>query len=99
MNKADKISQIDKKAQRLAGLKKKQDQLNAQIQQLEATVKSRERKQDTRRKILIGAYYLDKAKKDKTQWEGMVKLMALYLKRNADRILFDLAPLETNQKD
>lgn len=46
---------------KLEALKKKKEQLNAQIQKLESLEKVRERKHDTRRKILIGAYFIDKA--------------------------------------
>ena len=82
---------MDKKSKKLESLKKKQDQLKAQIQALEAAEKTREKKRDTRRKILIGAYYLDKAKSENS-FDEIVKLMDDYLTRNSDRILFDLEP-------
>ena len=84
---------MDKKSKKLESLKKKQDQLKAQIQALEAAEKTREKKRDTRRKILIGAYYLDKAIKE-NRFDEIVKLMDGYLNRNSDRMLFDLLPLE-----
>ena len=40
---------------RLENLKKKKEQLSARIQQIEAREKSKQRKQDTRRKILLGS--------------------------------------------
>ena len=52
---------------KLQTLRKKHQQLKAQIHALEAAEKSRERKRDTRRKILIGAYYLEQAKKNGTE--------------------------------
>ena len=48
-------------SKRLAQLKQKHEQLKAQIHTLEAAEQSRQRKQETRRKILIGAYYLNQA--------------------------------------
>lgn len=84
---------MDSKSKRLESLKKKQEQLKAQIQALEAAEKSREKKRDTRRKILIGAYYLDKAKENDSLDE-ISKLMDDYLTRSSDRTLFDLAPLD-----
>ena len=84
---------MDKKSKKLERLKKKQDQLKAQIQALESAEKTREKKRDTRRKILIGAYYLDKAIKE-NRFDEIVKLMDGYLNRNSDRMLFDLPPLE-----
>jgi len=83
-------------SQKLSTLKKKQEQLKAQIQALEARERLRERKRDTRRKILIGAYYLDKAKNDDKAWHLLVAEMDNYLSRDVDRKLFDL-PL--NQQD
>lgn len=84
---------MDKKSKKLEALKKKQDQLKAQIQSLEAAEKTRERKRDTRRKILIGAYYLDKAVEE-NRFDGIINLMSGYLNRDSDRALFDLPPLE-----
>ena len=50
------------------------------------------RKKDTRRKILIGSYYLEKAIKN-NEMEKIKTLMADYLTRNSDRNLFDLPEL------
>ena len=82
----------------LEKLKSQQAKLAARIQAAEARVKVSERKQDTRRKILIGAYYLDEARKNHggNGHDGLVALKAKldgYLKRDSDRKLFDLSPL------
>jgi len=69
-------------------LKKQRDQLNLRIQKTEALEKSRERKRDTRRKILIGAYFLDQAKSNGT-FDDLCKRMETYLTRESDRALFD----------
>ena len=84
---------MDKKSKKLESLKNKQEQLKAQIQALESAEKTREKKRDTRRKILIGAYYQDKAIKENC-FDEIVKLRDGYLNRNSDRVLFDLPPLE-----
>src|SRR5690349_11231077 len=79
----------------LEKLKKKQSQIKAQIQKLEASEKHREKKQDTRRKILIGSYYLDKARKENTA-EELYRCMDGYLTRDSDRSLFSsLPPINT----
>ena len=83
---------------KLEQLKSKKAQLAAQIQLLEAREKTAERKRDTRRKILIGAYYLDKAR-DEGTWETLVQLMDGYLTRETDRKLFDLGPKKTPQTE
>lgn len=80
---------------RIEQLKVKQAQLHAQIQKLEAQEKMQERKRDTRRKILIGAYYLDKAKSSSSDMQVLKDAMAIFLTRNMDRQLFELPPLET----
>ena len=84
---------MNAKSKKLDGLKKKQEQLKAQIQNLEAAEKSREKKRDTRRKILVGAYYLDKAITD-DRFDEITRLMDGYLTRQSDRELFDLPQLE-----
>lgn len=80
------------KQSRLDALKEKQEQLKAQIQKLESLEKSRERKRDTRRKILIGSYFLDKTNEQGTL-DSLYQKMEDYLKRNSDRELFQLVPL------
>ena len=77
---------------RLERLKEQRQKLNARIQTAEARLKTSERKKDTRRKILIGSYYLDQAKKT-AGMESLNKIMDKHLKRNYDRELFSLEPL------
>ena len=59
----------------LETLKKRQEKLKQRIQKMEASEKTRERKRETRRKILIGSYYLDLARKN-GQYEELVTYMA-----------------------
>jgi hypothetical protein len=84
-----------KKQNQLDKLKQQRDALNARIQAAEARGRVSERKQDTRRKILIGAYYLDQAQQNPDQWSQLVKIMADYLTRDSDRRLFGLPSLTT----
>lgn len=74
---------------RLNLLKLKQQQLSARIQQLEASEKTRERKADTRRKVLIGAYYLDKTRKENAV-SDLNQVMQHYLTRDIDKKLFEV---------
>ena len=78
---------MDKKISKIDTLKIKRERLQAQIQKLEASEKSRERKQDTRRKILVGSYFIDKAKEE-GGIESLYQLMGNYLKRESDKQLF-----------
>lgn len=81
----------------LEKLKAQQAKLAARIQAAEARVKVSERKQDTRRKILIGAYYLDEARKNDDGLAGLKEKLDGYLKRDSDRGLFGLPPLMTKE--
>jgi len=82
---------VETKPSRLESLKKQQEQLKAKIQALEASESSRERKRETRRKIIVGAFYLDKAREE-NRFEDLVKIMDDYLSRDTDRALFSLSP-------
>ncbi len=71
----------------LEQLEKRAQQLKAQIQAKKALVRQQERKRDTRRKILIGAWLMDQ--KDT---EFLREKMDRYLTRDNDRKLFGLPP-------
>jgi hypothetical protein len=77
----------------LEKLKMKEAQIKARIQSLEAGQKTRERKKDMQRKILFGAYMLQRVKDgDRVALELQAKLDG-YLARDHDRALFELPPL------
>jgi hypothetical protein len=73
----------------LERLKQQREIINARIQKAESRQKTNARKQDARRKILIGAYYMDRAQKEGTYHE-LVKRIDPFLTRNSDRKLFGL---------
>jgi large subunit ribosomal protein L7/L12 len=77
----------------LNSLKKKRNIINACIRLMQNREQSKERKDNTRRKILIGSYYLEHANKNNS-FDSVVKLMDNYLTRDSDRILFDLPPIK-----
>ena len=77
----------------LDSLKKKRDIINARIRLMQNKEQSKERKDNTRRKILIGSYYLEQANKNNS-FDSVVKLMDSYLTRDSDRMLFDLLPIK-----
>lgn len=70
-------------------LKNKQSVLKARIQRIENREKARERKLDTRRKILIGSYFLEQYR-NKNNFNELKTIMDKYLTRESDRKLFDL---------
>lgn len=79
--------------------RQKAAQANAFLQKLEAQARSKvageNRKLDTRRKVLLGAYMLGKIQKDDEFKKQTVNEMDKYLIRDAERALFDLPPLPT----
>jgi hypothetical protein len=85
----------EKKKNQLDKWKEQREALNNRIQAAEARQRVSERKQDTRRKILVGAYYWDEAERNPEQRTQLLKIMADYLTRDSDRRLFGLPPLTT----
>ena len=74
-------------------------QLKAQKQAIEAREKTKqkeqERKDDTRRKILLGSYLIKKMQNEANKEKILAELNE-YLTENRDRQLFDLSNIEEN---
>lgn len=72
-------------------------QLKARKQAIEAREKSKqkeqERKDDTRRKILLGSYLIKKMQANEANKEKILTDLNEYLTEDRDRKLFDLTPL------
>lgn len=81
-----------RRREKLEKLKIQREKINARIQATEARLKTSERKKDTRRKILVGSYYLDKATKENAMAD-IKAIMEKYLTRNSDRALFAIEPV------
>jgi len=81
----------------IATLKIKLKQATAKKQKMEAMKRAAETKaqraQDTRRKILLGAFFLEKMEKNPEYAAKVMPGFDAFLKRDDDRALFDLAPL------
>ncbi|MBD0230478.1 mobilization protein [Acinetobacter baumannii] len=75
-------------------------QLKARKQAIEAREKSKqkeqERKDDTRRKILLGSYLIKKMQANEANKEKVLADLHEYLTEERDRKLFDLPPLQQN---
>ncbi|EOZ9171168.1 mobilization protein [Acinetobacter baumannii] len=73
-------------------------QLKARKQAIEAREKSKqkeqERKDDTRRKILLGSYLIKKMQANEANKEKVLADLHEYLTEERDRKLFDLPPLQ-----
>lgn len=83
---------------RLEELTKRRDQITAQIQALKAREQAAERKQDTRRKILIGAAVLERVKNGKWPEERLLAMMDEFLTKDLDRQLFGLSSKPATDK-
>ena len=73
-------------------LAKKKAKLEAATRRLRARAAATERKQDTRRKILAGAWVLARAAQDQEADRQLTQGLDGFLERDRDRALFDLAP-------
>ncbi|EGR0536022.1 hypothetical protein E4J49_25120 [Vibrio parahaemolyticus] len=77
----------------LQKLKARQEQLNAKIKLIEQKEKEKARKEETRKKILLGAMIME-GMANSSEYEAMImKNVDKYLKTDRDRKLFGLAPL------
>lgn len=102
---ASKIEELDKqiaelealKRQRMAELETKRKQLFARRQKLESRENEKlgreMRKEDTRRKILLGALALEEMKENPVERDRILKRLDSFLSRPDDRALFKLPPL------
>ena len=75
---------------RLENLLKKREQLNAQIQKIRTKEANQKRKEDTRRKILLGALLMEMMEKGELEPNKIRKRLSSFLTRDIDRKLFDL---------
>jgi hypothetical protein len=82
------------KSKRLDDLDKKIKQLQAQKAAEQARLKNQQKKDDTRRKILVGAYFLEQAEKEDGM-QALIKKIDPFLTRKADRRLFGLPDKKT----
>ena len=76
---------------RLEQLLKKQEELKAQIRKEKNKLSQAERKQDTRRKILLGALMMDMMKQGEIDEKKIRKKLDGFLSKNIDRKLKKLS--------
>ena len=75
---------------RLEQLLKKKEELNAQIQKIRAAEANEKRKEDTRRKILLGALMMEMMERGELDRDVVMKRLDGFLVRSGDRRLFGL---------
>ncbi len=81
-------------SKRLEQLLKKREELSAQIQKIRAREATQKRKEDTRRKILLGALVMEMMSKGELDRDKLMKRLDGFLTREIDRKLFELPVLE-----
>ena len=75
---------------KLEQLKKKQEQLRLQIQKEQQKESAKKRKEETRRKILLGAMVLERMDRESEYREQVINKLDSYLTKERDRELFEL---------
>jgi len=83
----DRIADLEKRLKQAKALKQQQ------VARARATEKKRQRSEDTRRKILVGAVVLAKVERGEWPQERLRELMDQALARADDRALFGLLPV------
>lgn len=78
-------------AKKLDGLLKKREQLNAQIQKEKNKQNQQQRKEDTRRKILLGALMMEMIEGGELDEREIFERLDKFLTRAIDRKLFDFS--------
>ena len=68
----------------------KLEQLRLQIQKEQQKESCKQRKNDTRRKILLGSMVLERMERESDYKEQVTKKLDQYLTKNRDRELFEL---------
>lgn len=78
-------------SKKLDDLLYKKEQLNAQIQKERNKQNQQRRKEDTRRKILLGALMMEMINKGELDEEKILKKLDKFLTKDIDRKLFDFS--------
>ena len=74
--------------------KEKIESIKARLAKEQALLRNEERKEETRRKILVGSFYLENSRKNPDDYKKLVERMDTFLTRDHDRKVFDLPPIK-----
>ena len=74
--------------------KEKIESIKARLAKEQALLHKEERKEETRRKILVGSFYLENSRKNPDDYKKLVERMDTFLTRDHDRKVFDLPPIK-----
>ena len=76
--------------------RRQRDNLKRQIRRAQSRISAADRKRRTRRLILIGSYMEHVTGDDPDKRDRLIKGLDVFLERDRDRELFDLAPNKEN---
>ena len=94
------LEKLEREQEKLqAELDVRKAKLNARTQRVRSRLSARERKIDTRRKILVGAMMLKLSDQHTETKDFMLKHLDDFLEHPRDRALFDLAPKPQPKKE
>ena len=79
---------------KIAVLEDRARKAKQRVETAKARAKEKERKLDTRRRILLGAWVLEKMKRDEAFAATVRRELDRFLKRDADRAAFGMRPLD-----
>jgi hypothetical protein len=85
----EKRLEIERKA------KEEKSQIAKAKRRIQGAIQKQQRKDETRKKILVGSMYMDLVKNDPEKKAAMQRRMDKFLTRDSDRKLFDLTTEET----
>jgi hypothetical protein len=85
---------VSSKEEKLKQLEERRNKLNARIARDRARLSQDERRRDTRKKILAGAFLLQRVEQGEWPKERFMAGMDAFLTSNRDRELFGLEPVE-----
>lgn len=71
-------------------LTQKRDEINEQIKKLKARESNKRRKEDTKRKILIGGVVIKMLREGEMPEDRLNQILDKHLEKDADRALFEL---------
>lgn len=86
------------KKDRLTKLEEQRARINAQIQRVKAREQKQTSRDDTRRKVLVGALVLGRVQSKLMSREQLLADLDPFLTRDNDRALFDLPPLPKTEE-
>jgi len=96
-------TRMERLTARLTRLRAAEEQVTAEIRAAEARQRARqskaERAADTRRRILLGAWLLQRMKQDEALRSRLLADLDAWLTRNEDRALFGLEPRSHGRED